>query len=130
MESPECRLLPVCSLLAIGCTRRAGLTSSAPKALECASEPRVAVANHKQAEKRNRQRLKRRARNLTHLSSMRTFMKRVRRALDGGDGDAAKASLPAAVTAITKAASKGVIHRNTASRYVSRLTKAVAVKPA
>lgn len=61
---------------------------------------------------------------------MRTFMKRVRRALDGGDGDAAKASLPAAVTAITKAASKGVIHRNTASRYVSRLTKAVAVKPA
>ncbi|MBL8942978.1 MAG: 30S ribosomal protein S20 [Myxococcales bacterium] len=88
------------------------------------------MANHKQAEKRNRQRIKRRARNLTHLSSMRTFIKKVRRALDGGDADAAKASLPAAVTAITKAASKGVIHRNTASRYVSRLTRAVAVKAA
>lgn len=88
------------------------------------------MANHKQAAKRNRQRIKRRARNLTHLSSMRTFMKRVRRALDGGDAEAATASLPAAVTAITKAASKGVIHRNTASRYVSRLTRAVAVKSA
>ena len=41
------------------------------------------MANHKSAEKRNRQRIKRRARNLTHLSSMRTFMKRVRKALDG-----------------------------------------------
>ncbi|MBX7084085.1 MAG: 30S ribosomal protein S20 [Nannocystaceae bacterium] len=85
------------------------------------------MANHKSAEKRNRQRVKRRARNLTHLSSMRTFMKKVRRALDGGDVDGAKASLPTAITAITKAASKGVIHRNTASRYVSRLSKAVAV---
>lgn len=88
------------------------------------------MANHKQAEKRNRQRIKRRARNLTHLSSMRTYIKRVRRALDTGDADAAKGALPAAVTAITKAASKGVIHRNTASRYVSRLTRAVAGKAA
>lgn len=88
------------------------------------------MANHKQAEKRNRQRIKRRARNLTHLSSMRTYIKRVRRAIDGNDATAAKASLPAAITAITKAASKGVIHRNTASRYVSRLTKAVAATAA
>ncbi len=84
------------------------------------------MANHKSAEKRNRQRVKRRARNLTHLSSMRTFIKRVRRALDTGDAAGAKESLPTAITAITKAASKGVIHGNTASRYVSRLTRAVA----
>jgi small subunit ribosomal protein S20 len=84
------------------------------------------VANHKSAEKRNRQRVKRRARNLSHLSSMRTFMKRVRRLLESGDAEGAKASLPTAITAITKAASKGVIHGNTASRYVSRLTVAVA----
>ena len=83
------------------------------------------VANHKSAEKRNRQRVKRRARNLTHLSSMRTFMKRVRRLLETGDLAGAKSSLPTAITAITKAASKGVIHGNTASRYVSRLTRAV-----
>jgi small subunit ribosomal protein S20 len=84
------------------------------------------VANHKQAEKRNRQRIKRRERNLLHLSSMRTFMKRVRKALAAGDANGAKESLPTAITAITHAASKGVIHKNTASRYVSRLTKAVA----
>lgn len=86
------------------------------------------MANHKSAEKRNRQRLKRRARNLYHLSTMRTFMKRVRKALDGEDLDVAKETLPQAITAITKAASKGVIPRNTASRYVSRLTRAVTKK--
>jgi small subunit ribosomal protein S20 len=82
------------------------------------------VANHKQAEKRNRQRIKRRARNLMHLSTMRTYMKRVRKALDGkeANGEVAASSLPDAIQAISKAASKGVIHRNTASRYISRLT--------
>jgi small subunit ribosomal protein S20 len=84
------------------------------------------VANHKSAEKRNRQRIKRRARNLLHLSTMRTFIKRLRKALATSDVEGAKAALPTAVTAITRAASKGVIHRNTASRYVSRLTVAVA----
>lgn len=94
------------------------------------------MANHKQAEKRNRQRIKRRARNLMHLSTMRTYMKRVRKALDGkeANGEVAASSLPDAIQAISKAASKGVIHRNTASRYISRLTiatnKATAGKPA
>jgi small subunit ribosomal protein S20 len=83
------------------------------------------VANHKSAEKRNRQRVKRRARNLNHLSPMRTYMKRVRRALGNDDVETAQKTLPQAITAIAKAASKGVIHRNTASRYVSRLTRAV-----
>lgn len=83
------------------------------------------MANHKQAEKRNRQRLKRRATNLLHLSKMRTYMKRVRKALETGDAETAKSTLPAALSAIAKAASKGVIHRNTAARYFSRLTKAV-----
>ena len=82
------------------------------------------MANHKQAEKRNRQRIKRRTRNLMHLSTMRTYMKRVRKALATKDGEAAKESLPDAIQAISKAASKGVIHRNTASRYISRLTLA------
>jgi small subunit ribosomal protein S20 len=84
------------------------------------------VANHKQAEKRNRQRLKRRARNLAHLSTMRTYMKRVRKALETGDKEMAEKTLPIAIQAVTKAVSKGVIHRNTGSRYCSRLTKAVA----
>lgn len=90
------------------------------------------MANHKQAEKRNRQRIKRRARNLMHLSTMRTYMKRVRKALAGKDSDGAKENLPDAIKAISKAASKGVIHRNTASRYISRLTLATnkSSKPA
>ncbi len=82
------------------------------------------MANHKQAEKRNRQRVKRRARNLVHLSTMRTYMKRVRKALASGDNDTAKKTLPLALRAVAKAVSKGVIHRNTGSRYTSRLTKA------
>ncbi|MCA9653547.1 MAG: 30S ribosomal protein S20 [Myxococcales bacterium] len=83
------------------------------------------MANHKQAEKRNRQRIKRRSRNLRHLSTMRTYMKRVRRALAARQLDEAKEALPQAITAIGKAASKGVVHRNTAARYISRLTLAV-----
>lgn len=88
------------------------------------------MANHKQAEKRNRQRVKRRARNLQHLSPMRTYMKRVRKALGDEDIETAEKTLPQAITAISKAASKGVIHSNTASRYVSRLTRAVAAAKA
>ena len=84
------------------------------------------MANHKQAEKRNRQRIKRRARNLMHLSSMRTYMKRVRKALAEGDLETAQTTLPIALKAIGKANSKGVIHRHTASRYTSRLTVAVS----
>ncbi len=83
------------------------------------------MANHKSAEKRNRQRIKRRERNLLHLSTMRTYIKRVRKALAAEDLDAAKTNLPLAIQAIDKARSKGVIHINTASRYVSRLTLAM-----
>ena len=83
------------------------------------------MANHKQAEKRNRQRIKRRSRNLLHLSTMRTYIKRVRKALASKDVEAAQAALPQALTAIGKAMSKGVIHRNTGSRYTSRITLAV-----
>ena len=84
------------------------------------------MANHKSAEKRNRQRSKRRDRNVLHLSTMRTYMKRLRAALGKGDLDTAKQTLPQALHAVAKAASKGVIHSNTAARYFSRLTTAVA----
>lgn len=83
------------------------------------------MANHKQAAKRNRQRIKRRARNLVHLGRMRTHIKRVRYALASKDVEAAVQNLPLALTAIGKAVSKGVLHRNTGARYSSRLTVAV-----
>lgn len=83
------------------------------------------MANHKQAEKRNRQRIKRRARNLMHLSTMRTYLKRLRSAVANANVEVAQATLPLALKAIGKAAQKGVIHQNTAARYSSRVTIAV-----
>jgi small subunit ribosomal protein S20 len=60
-----------------------------------------------------------------HLSTMRTYIKRVRKQLEDGDVAAATETLPLALGAIHRAASKGVIHQNTASRYVSRLSLAL-----
>ena len=83
------------------------------------------MANVASAEKRNRQRLRRRERNLFHLTTMRTYVKRVRAALDAKDANKAKDALKAAVRVIDKAAQKGVIDKKTASRKISRLTLAV-----
>ncbi|MCA1663039.1 MAG: 30S ribosomal protein S20 [Myxococcales bacterium] len=82
------------------------------------------MANVASAEKRNRQRIKRRARNQFHLSTMRTHVKRVRTAIEAQDGKAAEL-LKTAVAIIDKAASKGVIDKKAASRKISRLTQAV-----
>lgn len=92
------------------------------------------MANVASAEKRNRQRLKRRARNLTHLVSMRTVVKRARVALDNpkGGSKAVGESVGEAIKKIARAAQKGVIHKRTASRKISRLMLAsnkVASKP-
>jgi small subunit ribosomal protein S20 len=83
------------------------------------------VANVPSAEKRNRQRLRRRQRNLMHLTRVRTHVKRVRAAIEAGEGKL-DALLKEAVQLIDKAAQKGVIKKETASRKISRLTKAVA----
>ncbi len=83
------------------------------------------MANVPSAEKRNRQRLRRRERNVFHLSTMRTYVKRVRAALESKDAGKASEALNAAVKVIDKAAQRGVIDRKTASRKISRLTLAV-----
>lgn len=80
------------------------------------------MANVASAEKRNRQRIKRRARNQSHLSTLRTYVKRARAAIEAKDGKLGDA-LAAAIRVIDKAAQKGVIDRKTASRKISRLTK-------
>jgi small subunit ribosomal protein S20 len=82
------------------------------------------VANVASAEKRNRQRLTRRTRNLTHLSKLRTYIKRVLTAVEAKDKKA-KEVLAEAIQLIDKAAQKGVIKKETASRKISRLTKFV-----
>ena len=83
------------------------------------------MPNHKSAIKRVRQNEKRRVRNRQIVSTARTFVKRVRAAVDSGNAEEARAALPAAVKALNVAASKGVIHRNQAARKISRLTRAV-----
>lgn len=83
------------------------------------------MANVPSAEKRNRQRIRRRQRNLMHLTRVRTHVKRVRAAIEAGEGKVAEL-LKEAVQLIDKAAQKGVIKKETASRKISRLTKAAA----
>ena len=84
------------------------------------------MANLKSAEKANRQRIRRTARNVTHKTAMRTIIKRLRAAIGGKNVKEAQALLKTAVSGIDSAASKGVIKRGTASRTISRLTVAVS----
>jgi small subunit ribosomal protein S20 len=80
------------------------------------------MANIKSAEKRNRQATKKRARNKARVSRLRTAVKKY------GQLDAKKKAeaVPAAHSEIDRAMSKGVIHRNAAARYKSRLAKKAA----
>jgi small subunit ribosomal protein S20 len=80
------------------------------------------VANHKQAIKRHRQSQKRRARNRAVVSTLRGLVKKARSAIAAGaPGDK---SVAEATQAFDRAVSKGVLHKRTASRRVSRLAKA------
>ena len=83
------------------------------------------MSNVPSAEKRNRQRIRRRQRNLMHLTRVRSSVKKVRASLAAKDGKAAEL-LRSAIKLIDKAAQKGVIKRTTASRHISRLKKSVA----
>jgi small subunit ribosomal protein S20 len=78
------------------------------------------VANIKSAEKQNRKMIKHRARNRAAMAALRTAVKKARTAVDGKAGDAG-ALVKTAVAIIDSAVTKGILKRNTASRYVSRL---------
>ena len=90
------------------------------------------MANHKSALKRIRQNDKRRVQNRIQRGNMRASVKAVRTAMADGKLDDAKALLRSAIALIDSSSSKGVLHKNTASRRISRLTraynKAVAAK--
>ena len=75
----------------------------------------------KSALKANRQNIKRREHNRQMRSRLRTALKSIRASLDAKDLNAAKAALRATVSIVDKMATKGIIHRNTAGRYKSRL---------
>jgi small subunit ribosomal protein S20 len=84
------------------------------------------LANTRSAEKRSHQAEKRRLRNVQVRTRVKSAVKKVRELLASGDAAGAKAALVAASKALDTAASKGVLHRNAASRRISRLAHAVA----
>ena len=89
---------------------------------QVSTELKEEMPNHKSAEKRARQNEKRRDINRGNRGRLRTGVKKLRTALEGGDAGAARELLPATVSLIDKAVQKGVLHRNAAARYKSRLT--------
>ena len=76
----------------------------------------------KSALKANRQNVKRNEQNRQMRSRLRTALKAIRASLDAKDVDGAKKALSATVSIVDKMATKGIIHRNTAGRYKSRLS--------
>ena len=76
-------------------------------------------------QKRARQNVKRNLRNKAVLSEIKTLSKNVAAAAENKDEENAEKALRAAVKAISSAASKGVLHKNTASRKISRMSKGV-----
>jgi len=83
------------------------------------------LATHPSAEKRDRQNKKRKIRNTAVKSETKTEIKKVLAAVDEQDRDSSEKALKSAIKVIKKAGSKGVYHKNNASRKVSRLTKKV-----
>ena len=84
------------------------------------------MANTPQAKKRIRRNAKRAEINGARVSRIRTFIKAVESALDAGDKKAAAEALKKAQPEMARGVARGVIHKNTASRKFSRLTKRVA----
>ena len=76
---------------------------------------------NKSALKANRQNIKRREHNRALRARLRTGLKAIRKSLDAKDVDGAKSALRNLQSLVDKMATKGIIHRNTASRYKSRL---------
>jgi small subunit ribosomal protein S20 len=79
------------------------------------------MATHKSAEKRIRQTQKRTAINRARISRVRTYVKRVESAIATGDKAAAETALRSAQPELHRAVTKGVMHRNTVARKLSRL---------
>lgn len=84
------------------------------------------MANTPQAKKRIRRNERRAEINGNRISRIRTYVKKVEAALAAGDKEAATAAIAQVQPELARGVSKGVLHKNTASRKFSRLSKAVA----
>ena len=87
--------------------------------------PKAQPKKNLSAIKRARQAVKRNLRNRSVMSSVRTIVKKAETAITSGSKEEADKALIQATKALSRAASKGVIHKNTASRNISRLTRKV-----
>jgi small subunit ribosomal protein S20 len=83
------------------------------------------MANIKSSKKRARQAVKRTETNRSRTSRIRTYVKKVETAIASGDQTAAQAALKDAEPEVARGVTKGVLHRNTAARKISRLTHRV-----
>ncbi len=83
------------------------------------------MANHQSAKKRIRQNIKRKAMNRSNRSGLRTEIKKLRACLAEGDKKACQEQLQPTISLIDKMVNKNILHRNTAARYKSRLTRHV-----
>ncbi|AIT80710.1 MULTISPECIES: 30S ribosomal protein S20 [Novosphingobium] len=84
------------------------------------------MANTPQARKRIRRNERRAEININRVSRIRTFVKKVESAIAGGDKTAAAEALKAAQPELARGVARGVLHKNTAARKMSRLSKRVA----
>ncbi len=84
------------------------------------------MANTPQARKRIRRNEKRAVINGNRLGRIRTFIKKVEAAIAGGDKEGASSALAAAQPELARGVARGVVHKNTAARKFSRLTKRIA----
>jgi small subunit ribosomal protein S20 len=89
-----------------------------------------ALASHQSAVKRAKQNEKRRVRNLHVRSTVKSVVKMVTSAVEKKDAEGAQKALSKAIPLIQKARTKGIFHKNTSARKISRLTRSVAsLKP-
>ncbi len=88
------------------------------------------ATKHASAIKSHKQSLKNREHNRQFRARLRGALKTIRTAIDGNDLTAAKSGLKATISLIDKMATKGIIHRNAAGRYKSRLTTRITAKTA
>jgi small subunit ribosomal protein S20 len=88
------------------------------------------MANIKSAKKRVRKTERRTEVNRARMSRVRTFVRKVETAIASGDKTAAQAALKEAQPELMRGVTKGVIHRNTASRRLSRLSARIKALPA
>ncbi len=84
------------------------------------------MASHESALKAHRQNVKRREHNRQLRTRLRSALRDIRVAIDAGDSAKAKDALRETISLVDKMAGKGIIHRNTASRYKSRLAARIA----